>query len=310
MTVQEAGEYHQSADSAGLDGLFKAIWRGKWIIIVTTFIAAVLAVVYAISLPNIYKSDVLLAPAEENTGGGMSALAGQFGGLATLAGMNLDSGGTDKTTIALEVLQSKSFIGDFVEKNNLKATLMATKGWDRSTDTLIYNEKMYDPDSKTWLREVSAPLTPEPSLLEVHDHFIKNNLVVEQDKISGLVRVLVKHYSPSVAKDLVEKLVNSLNKTMRTKDITEAQNSIDYLNGALEDTKIADMRTVFYQLIEKQQQTKMLASVRAEYVFKVIDPAVVEEKKYEPKRPLIVVLLAILGGLIGVVISLVRYFKD
>jgi len=121
---------------------------------------------------------------------------------------------------------------------------------------------------------------------------------------------LVKHYSPSVAKDLVEKLVNSLNKTMRTKDITEAQNSIDYLNGALEDTKIADMRTVFYQLIEKQQQTKMLASVRAEYVFKVIDPAVVEEKKYEPKRPLIVVLLAILGGLIGVVISLVRYFKD
>ncbi|MCG7543695.1 Wzz/FepE/Etk N-terminal domain-containing protein [Pseudoalteromonas sp. MM17-2] len=310
MTVQEAGEYHQSADSAGLDGLFKAIWRGKWIIIATTFIAAVLAVVYAISLPNIYKSDVLLAPAEENTGGGMSALAGQFGGLATLAGMNLDSGGTDKTTIALEVLQSKSFIGDFVEKNNLKATLMATKGWDRSTDTLIYNEKMYDPDSKTWLRELSAPLTPEPSLLEVHDHFIKNNLVVEQDKISGLVRVLVKHYSPSVAKDLVEKLVNSLNKTMRTKDITEAQNSIDYLNGALEDTKIADMRTVFYQLIEKQQQTKMLASVRAEYVFKVIDPAVVEEKKYEPKRPLIVVLLAILGGLIGVVISLVRYFKD
>lgn len=310
MTVQEAGEYHQSADSAGLDGLFKAIWRGKWIIIVTTFIAVVLAVVYAISLPNIYKSDVLLAPAEENTGGGMSALAGQFGGLATLAGMNLDSGGTDKTTIALEVLQSKSFIGDFVEKNNLKAILMATKGWDRGTDTLIYNEKMYDPDSKTWLREVSAPLTPEPSLLEVHDHFIKNNLVVEQDKISGLVRVLVKHYSPSVAKDLVEKLVNSLNKTMRTKDITEAQNSIDYLNGALEDTKIADMRTVFYQLIEKQQQTKMLASVRAEYVFKVIDPAVVEEKKYEPKRPLIVVLLAILGGLIGVVISLVRYFKD
>jgi uncharacterized protein involved in exopolysaccharide biosynthesis len=50
------------------------------------------------------------------------------------------------------------------------------------------------------------------------------------------------------------------------------------------------LKQIFYQLIEQQIQTKMLATVRDEYALKVIDPAIVPELKDGPKRALIVIL--------------------
>lgn len=91
-------------DEIDLRELFAVIWRGKWIILAVTALFAVGAVVFAIKQPNIYKSEALLAPASEEQGGGLSALASQFGGLASLAGVNLGGkGGTDKTELAIQI---------------------------------------------------------------------------------------------------------------------------------------------------------------------------------------------------------------
>jgi len=43
-------------------------------------------------------------------------------------------------------------------------------------------------------------------------------------------------------------------------------------------------------------------------VFKTIDPAVVPEEKSEPKRALICVLGTLLGGMLSVLIVLVRHY--
>ena len=90
-------------DEIDLRELFTVIWQGKLIVIALTILFAVASVFYAISLPNVYKSEALLAPAEAQQQGGLGALAGQFGGLASLAGVNLGAGGgVDKTQLALE----------------------------------------------------------------------------------------------------------------------------------------------------------------------------------------------------------------
>lgn len=295
-------------DEIDLKELFIALWDGKWTIIVMSLIAAVFAVFYALSLPNIYKSEALLAPAEESSGGGLSALAGQFGGLASLAGVNLGGASGDKVTIALELLKSRQFIGEFVEKNKLKLAIMATEGWEQGSNTLVYDESVFDLESSTWVRDVKSPKTAEPSLLEVHKQFLKENLVVSQDKETGLVRLAVKHFSPYVAQQIASKLVDAINAKMRQNDIADAQKSIDYLKDALRETSVADMQQVFYQLIEKQQQTKMLANVRDEYVLKVIDPAIVAEEKSGPKRAIICVLFVLLGAFFGVITVLLRSF--
>ena len=78
-------------DEIDLKELFMVLWSGKWLITAITGTAAVASVVIALMLPNIYTANALLAPAEQS-GGGMSALMQQYGGLASLAGVSLPGG--------------------------------------------------------------------------------------------------------------------------------------------------------------------------------------------------------------------------
>lgn len=299
----------QTAKDIDLKELFRVIWQGKWTIITTTFVIAIIAVTYAFSLPNIYKSEVLLAPANESKSGGMAGLAAQFGGLASIAGVNLGGSGTDKSTIALEIVKGKVFIAEFVNENNLKAVLMATEGWSQGSNKLIYDSDVYNFDIKTWLRDVEMPKQAEPSDLEVHEYFLKENLSININKETGFIRLSIKHYSPYVAKNIVEKLVVAINEKLKGDDIREANKSIEYLQDALNKSPIADMQKVFYQLIEQQEQTKMLASVRDQYALKIINPAVVEEKKSGPKRALICIMAVMLAGMLSVMVVLIRYYS-
>ena len=68
------------------------------------------------------------------------------------------------------------------------------------------------------------------------------------------------------------------------------------------------MQAGFFELIQSQTETIMLANASPEYLFKTVDPAVVPELKAKPKRALICVLGALLGGMLGVLIVLVRHF--
>lgn len=305
MSIKRNSTHSTVDDEIDLRELFAALWQGKWIIIATTFMFAIAAVFYALSLSNIYKSEALLAPVTEDSG---MRIPGQLGGLAALAGVNLGNGGSDKTTLAIEVLKSRDFIGRFIEEHDLFIPVMAATGWDRVQDSLIINEDIYNVDAASWVRKTKAPFTAKPSSQETYAEFMKL-FSVSQDTSNGMVRFSVEHYSPYLAKQWVDKLVTAINEEMRQRELSEAQRSINYLNEQIAQTNLADARTMLFSLIEEQTKTLMLANVRSEYVFKTVDPAVVAERKSKPMRALIVVLAVIIGGMLSVLLVLVRYFN-
>ena len=292
-------------DEIDLRELFSAIWQGKWLIIAVTAVFAAASVFYALSLPNIYKSEVLLAPVTDDAG---LKIPGQLGGLAALAGVNLSRGGGQKTALALEILKSREFIGHFIEKHDLFVPVMAARGWNRADNSLLINEKAYDVTTQQWVRKVKPPFQPKPSVLETHERFLKL-LSVSQDKQTGMVELSLQHFSPYLAQQWASLLVQAINDEMRQRERHEAQTSIAYLTSQLEQTNIADVRTMLYSLIEEQTKTLMLANVREEYVFKTVDPAVVAEKKAKPSRALICILGVMLGGMLSVLFVLIRYFS-
>jgi uncharacterized protein involved in exopolysaccharide biosynthesis len=304
------GNNKQSVDDEiDLRELWDALWQGKIQIAAITSVFAIASVIIALMLPNIYRSEALLAPAAESSGGGLSALAGQFGGLASMAGINLSDGATDPTVVAIETLKSRRFIKTFIANHNLLVPLMAADGWDATNDTLEIDNDIYDVDTQAWMRDVSAPLKPKPSDIEAYEFFMEDVLSVSQDKKSSLVTVSIDFYSPSLAKQWVDWLVTDLNDYMRAKDLNNAERTINYLTTQLNSTSIADMQTIFYQLIEEQTKTIMLANVRQDYVLEVIDPAVVPEEEAKPKRALICVLITFLGGILSVIFVLIRHFN-
>ena len=111
-------------DEIDLRELFRVLWAGKWLIGGITFAATVIAVIVALMLPNIYKAEALLAPNQEQGAGGLSALAAQYGGLASLAGISLGSGPSDKTALGLEILKSRKFTSDFIEHHDILVPLI------------------------------------------------------------------------------------------------------------------------------------------------------------------------------------------
>ncbi|HCP96584.1 MAG TPA: LPS O-antigen length regulator [Pseudoalteromonas sp.] len=294
-------------DEIDLRELFAVIWQGKWLIIAITALFAVASVVYAISQPNIYKSEALLAPAEQEGGGGLSALAGQFGGLASLAGVNLGGGSSNKAQLAIEVLKSRQFTSDFIQKHNILPDLMAAESWNMQTNTVVYDSEIYDAQNDKWVREVDAPFKPKPSMQEAYKEF-SEILTASTDKETGMVKISIEHVSPTVAQQWVDWLIKDINQTMKQRDVLEAIKSTDFLTQQLEQTKIADIRAVLYKLVEEQTKTIMFAKVRDEYVFKTIDAALVPEEKFKPKRALICVLGVLLGGMLSVMIVLIRHY--
>jgi uncharacterized protein involved in exopolysaccharide biosynthesis len=226
-------------------------------------------------------------------------LSGQLGGLAALAGVNLDGGGGSKTELAIEVLKSREFLGQFIERYDLYVPLMAVKGWDQASNILLIDNDVYDSENNKWIREVKAPRKEKPSLLETYEEFFK--LVnVQHDTKANMVRVSIEYYSPELAQQWVTQLVADFNQYMREREAADASRSIAYLNSQVAQTNLADVRSMLFSLIEEQTKTLMLANVRDEYVFSTIDPAVVPELKDNPKRLLIVVLGLMLGGMLGI----------
>ena len=283
------------------------LWKGKFIILVVTVLFGVASIIYALSLPNIYKADTLLAPAETSSSGGLSKIAGQLGGLATLAGVNLGGSESSQTDLAIQVLTSRKFINNFISSHDLLVPLMAVKGWDMEKNTLILDNEVYDSESSTWIRQPDGMRGPIPTAQEAYEIFIKDIIKVSENKDSGLYTISISHNSPFIAQQWLLWLIDDLNNVMRERTIAETSKNLEYLNLQLEKTSVADMQSTFYKLIEEQTKSLMLAEVQEEFVFKMIDPPVIPEVKAEPKRALICILGTLLGGIFGVVIVLSRY---
>ena len=318
MTSQITPQQHPDAqfavntmrdDEIDIRELISVIWQGKWLIAGGTLVFAVASVVIALMLPNIYKSEALLAPASEEQGaGGLAGLASQFGGLASMAGINLGgNGGTDKTQLAIEVLKSRQFIGEFIEKHQILPELMAVDKWNMADNSLSFDSNIYNEQSKTWVRNINLPFQPQPSQQEAYKVF-SSILAVNKDKETGMVKISIEHQSPFIAKQWIDWLIADINLTMKKRDVVEVTRSTEFLNKQIELTNVADIRTILYKLVEEQAKTIMFAEVRDEYVFKTIDPAFVPEEKAEPRRAVICVLGTMLGGILAMMTVLVRYF--
>jgi uncharacterized protein involved in exopolysaccharide biosynthesis len=298
----------QFDDEVDLLGLWRALMRGKWVVIGFILVFSIVAAFYARSLPNMYKSTAVLTPAAASANGGVG-FSGQLGGLASLAGINLGGGGgADKTAEAMEVLKSWAFIEEFIQEQKIAPEVFAVTGWDPTTNQLIYNTKIYDPQTKVWTREPGKGKLAAPSSWELYKVF-QSFLSAKDDSGKGFVVVDVEYYSPGIAKVWVEKLIAKINAKLKKRALEESRSNIDFLKQQIEQTSLSSMQTVFYDLIEEQTKTLMLASSDKEFVFRQVSAPRVAEERSKPNRVLVCIMGAMFGGMLGIVLGFIYGIK-
>jgi len=283
-------------DEIDLRELFGLLWAGRVLIVGVTAAAAVISVIVALSMTEIYRAEATLAPAGEEQA---SSSLSQFGGAAALLGVSLPGGSDSQITNSLAKMRSRDFIIRFIHEHDVLIPLFAGE-WEAEASTV--DSAIYDQSTGEWLLEAGKPTD-----LEAYRKF-DGIFNVNQDANSGLVTVAVEWHDPAMAQRWVNALVKSINQEVKQKDLTEANSAIEYLRKQLESTQLVEMQRVFYDLIESQTRISMLADVREEYVFQVVDPAVVPDQKIAPRRSLIAVLGTMLGAMLALVVVLVRHY--
>jgi uncharacterized protein involved in exopolysaccharide biosynthesis len=297
---------NSSNESTEMDFLFllSIIWKGKLIIFGAALLFLSIGVFHALHLPDIYKSEVLLAPTQFDNSS-VGSLASKFGGIASLAGVSLNSGGSDKTAIGIEILKSRKFFKYFNEKTDISIELIAAQGWNKELNELVLDSDIYDEEHGEWLRKPSSYKKTIPSYQELHEEFLKR-LTVGQNTDNGFVTVSFQHFSPNFASQIVESLVIELNRKIKERDVGKAEKSISYLKEQLQEKPIAELQLGLYELIQAQTETIMLAQASPEYLFQIIDPAIVEEKRVKPNRPIICAMYGFIGIIFGTLIAIIN----
>lgn len=292
-------------DEIDLRELFAVLWLNKKFIATFTTFVAFVSLLYSLSLSNIYTAQTLLTPTMSSNSSG---LLSQYAGLASMAGVNLPSGGNENHLhIALKLVHSKKLLDRLIEYESFLPDLLAAKSWSMQTNTVNYDQTLYDKKNKKWVRKVSLPFKQIPSSQESLEEFLKL-VSISQDNKTQLVKLNVDHLSPVVAQQWSLWIVKEINTILANMEIVNSQASIDYLNRQIQITPYSELRTMFYELIRESTKSMMLAAVNPEYVLTTIDPPVIPEMKSKPKRALICILGTLLGVMLSLAIILVRKY--
>lgn len=208
-------------------------------------------------------------------------MLGSLGGLAGAVGINLPTGGSAATEQAIELLKSRGFLAEFIRRRDLLPVLFA-EDWD--------------PDAKRW----TVAASKVPTINDGVDRFRRKVLKVD-DRAGSTIRVIVDWTDRAQAADWANDLVATLNERARQRAIEESQRSLAYLDTQLAETTTVAVRESIFRLVEENLNRAMLANVRREYVFEVLDPAVAADVD-RPQRPRKVLLL-MLGFLAGLALA-------
>ena len=280
-----------------LVGLSKLIWESKRIIIATTTVFSIVAVIYSLSLPNIYESKALLSPVNEEIGSNQTM--GNVAGLANLAGINISNATNSNSLKAIKKANTISFFKDNILPNIFLPDLMAVKSWDAETNTIFYDSDNFDNESKSFIKTPSA----QESYKEFKDIF-----QLSQDYDTGFVTVSIKHQSPYISQEWTDLIVNQINEFFRINDKIEAQAAMDFLNTQMAQTSYNEIKLVIAQLLKNRMQQLTLIEANEFYIFSYLDPPMAMEETVEPNRASISILGAILGLMLGIIYVIMREF--
>jgi len=271
-----SGEQRPNDDAGDID--FARIWRiirgAKYLIWTTTIVCTGIALTVALETTPIFRAETVITTVRN---GNLGQSGGQLGGLAniaSLAGVNLDSGSAADRE-AKAVLQSRSLVQEFIGKYDLLKVL------------------------------IPHPSKP-PSMWRAVNDFKEGVLTIREDKRTGLVTIDVDWEDPAVAAKWANGFVALANERLRARAIDEATRNIAFLNEQIPQTSVVEVQRSIYNLIESETKTLMLANVRMEFAFAVIDPAVPPERKYRPRRSLYVLFGLFSGFSIGVLAAYAR----
>jgi uncharacterized protein involved in exopolysaccharide biosynthesis len=272
--------------------LFRASRERWWWLLLGAILGLALGTAAAFLLRPVYQGKVLMVAVKDDAAaGGLAGLVGQFGGLASLAGISMGSDSRRAENVA--VLMSRGFTERFIRDENLLPILFASR---------------WDAERKAWKPHLWKH---DPTMADAVRKFDSKIRSLSEDRRTGVMTLVIEWRNRETAARWANLLVARANAELRKIAVADSRRNIEYLQREAADTSVAALRQSIYRVVETEVRREMLANVRPDYAFRVLDPAAVPDERefVRPKRALLAAgglvfgFLVALGLAIGVALQ-------
>lgn len=274
-------------DEIDLKELFNTILKYKYKIAAFSFVVVLATLCYVLSIPNSYKSEVILAPQSDG-----KSSAGGLASLASLAGVSL--GGADSKdpfTMMQTTLKDYEFNKYLIKKYNLiekfenPQNLVFALGFDG-----FYSKP-----------EVNKEMTEEEKIYNINQNLSKM-VSISSEKESGLITLGFEYTDRFFTKELIDIYLKELIDKIKLQDMKEIDKQIEYYTKELSSTYDVSLKEQLSKSLSALMQ-KRVFSLANDYYFvsKLTDSRVAYIKeKTKPKRALILVVSIVTSLILGI----------
>jgi len=269
--------------------------------------ALILTLIISLCMKNIYMAKAIIIPItpKESAGGSFAAsIMQQLGGLSAIGIPDTSSSAEIVTLLQSNVLREK-----IIAQYNLLPVLFPdrwddhAKKWEKRA---WYNPlflissltRLVKPVDKKEMEKIEGIPDVWDGLRELDDRVkIYNNV---KDKT---ITIEVEFDNPVMAANIAGYFLAALNDHMSSEAKRVALTNRKYLEQQLDQTADPFIKQKIYNLIAQQIETSMMAEVKENFAFRVIDPPKAPDRKIGPKifQMMLISLLASL--LIGIAIA-------
>ncbi len=286
-------------DEIDLRELFSTIWRNKFKVIFLSILITSLALIYALTRPNVYTSKSILILKEQSKpslGAGASALA-------SMAGISLGggSGGSiDINSLFKNLLEDYAFNKQVILRHNLLSKL-SKEAREKEAVYVLNGREMKDDIASFFSSKESKKRDQEEALFDTAKS-IKSIVSVSSDKESGAITLSATLEDRFLAKELVNIYLKEMSEYIKKLDMKEINEQMAYYENELSDTSNLDLRSNISELLSNLVKKKVLSQAGEYYMVKQLTKAEVPyvKDKTKPKRGLIIVVAFITSLILGV----------
>jgi uncharacterized protein involved in exopolysaccharide biosynthesis len=258
-------EKEECCDEINLLDYINILARHKKLIIFTVVIAVTATAIISFLSPRIYEAKAVIMPvAQSQEQSGMSAIALQLG---------IASNQTSNASELFSLLQSNILMERIIIKNNLVPVFFGEDAKGKKE-----NEQIWD-----------------------GIRYLKNTIYKARDnKRDGIIELSVEFKDPEISARILTYILTELTDYMSSEAKRVADTNKKYLESLIDKNSDPLIKQKIYAMIARQIEISMMAEVKENFAFKILDPPRIPDMKIRPRITMNIMLsfiMSLIGGI-------------
>lgn len=258
-------EKEECCDEINLRDYINILARHKKLIIFTVVIAVTATAIISFLSPRIYEAKAVIMPvAQLQEQSSMSAIALQLG---------IASNQASNASELFSLLQSNILMERVIIKNNLVPVFFGEEAKGKKVNDQIWDGIRY----------------------------LKNTIYKARDnKRDGIIELSVEFKDPEMSARILTYILTELTDYMSSEAKRVADTNKKYLESLIDKNSDPLIKQKIYALIARQIEISMMAEVKENFAFKILDPPKTPDMKIRPRISMNIMLsfiMSLIGGI-------------